>query len=151
MNAFVRRLAVLSVLWTALEILLPHHRQQPMIRMTMGVLVMTALISQAGQWLGGTEGMPAWIVRQETFFESEHLEAALRSRANQVEWYCVRQAQRAGYQTEAGVWIRQDGSIDHIELKLISREIPLLTPEKLRKTLAIQLNVDPECICLEVV
>lgn len=149
MNAFVRRLVVLSVLWAALEMLLPHRRQQPMIRMTMGVLVMTALVSQAGQWLGGMGGMPVWIVRQETLLETEHLETVLRSQANQVEWYCARQAERAGYQSEAGVWIRQDGSIDHIELRLLSRENALLTPEKLREHLAVQLNIAPECVHLE--
>ena len=149
MNAFVRRLAVLSVLWAAVEILLPHRRQQPAIRMTMGLLVVTALVSQTAQWLGAVEGMPAWIVHQEASFETKRLETTLHSWANQVEDYCVRQAEKAGYQAEAGVWIRRDGSVERIELRLLSGETVLLNPEKLRDHLSDQLKIAPECICLE--
>ena len=49
MDAFVRQLAVLSVLWSLSELLLPEGRQQKMARMTVSVLVMTALLSGMGK------------------------------------------------------------------------------------------------------
>lgn len=48
MDAFVRQLAVLSVLWSLSELLLPEGRLQKMARMTVSVLVMAALISGLG-------------------------------------------------------------------------------------------------------
>ena len=48
MDAFVRQLAVLSVLWSLSELLLPEGRLQKMARMTVSVLVMAALVSGLG-------------------------------------------------------------------------------------------------------
>ena len=140
MNAFVRQLAVLSVLWSVVELLLPDGRQQPMIRMTMGVLVMTALLTQAGKWLGQTESMPAWSVRPAQTIENGYHRTALRSLANQVESYCVRQAQRAGYQAKAGVWLTQNGEIEQILLRLTTEETALIGPEALVELLRQQLQ-----------
>jgi len=149
MNAFVRKLAVLSVLWSVVELLLPDGKQQPMIRMTMGVLVMTALIAQAGQWLGTVDGMPAWSVQAVQTTETAYRQTALRSLANQIEEYCVRQAQRAGYRARAGVWLRQDGSIERISLSLEKEETALMQEQELCSHLARQLQTPLECIHLE--
>ncbi len=50
MDAFVRQLAVLSVLWSLSELLLPEGRLKKMARMTVSVLVMAALVSGLGSW-----------------------------------------------------------------------------------------------------
>ena len=60
MNAFVRQLAVLSVLWSVCELLLPEGRQQQMVRAAVGVLVMTALLGTMGRILSGSMEIPAW-------------------------------------------------------------------------------------------
>lgn len=147
MNSFVRRLTVLSVVWALLEMLLPNGKQQSMIRMTMGVLVMTALLSQVGQWVGGAAEMPAWSVQ--TIPQESYQRTALQTLANQLENYCVQQAQRAGYQAQAGIWLRMDGSVESIRLSLTGGEKPLLTREELRQHLAQQLQIDSERIRLE--
>ena len=149
MNAFVRQLAVLSVLWSVVELLLPDGKQQPMIRMTMGVLVMTALITQAGRWMGTVEEMPAWSVQTTQATESAYRHTALRSLANQIENYCVYQAERAGYQAQAGVWLRQDGKIERIDLQLAQEGAVLLNAQKLCDHLAQQLRIASECFHLE--
>lgn len=149
MNAFVRQLAVLSVLWSVVELLLPDGKQQPMIRMTMGVLVMTALITQAGRWMGTVEEMPAWSVQTTQATEVAYRQTALRSLANQIENYCVYQAERAGYQAQAGVWLRQDGEIERIDLQLAQEGAVLLNAQKLCDHLAQQLQIASECFHLE--
>lgn len=149
MNAFVRQLAVLSVLWSVVELLLPDGKQQPMIRMTMGVLVMTALITQAGRWMGTVEEMPAWSVQTTQATEVAYRQTALRSLANQIENYCVQQAERAGYQAQAGVWLRQDGKIERIDLQLAQEGAVLLNAQKLCEHLAQQLRIASECFHLE--
>ena len=149
MNAFVRQLAVLSVLWSVVELLLPDGRTQPMIRMTMGVLVMTALVTQAGRWMGTVEEMPAWSAQLTQSAQVQYHQTALKSLANQVEGYCVRQAQRAGYQAQAGVWLRQDGAIERIELWLSGDQNVLMDAAELQEHLAQQLQTAPERIHLE--
>lgn len=149
MNAFVRQLAVLSVLWSVVELLLPDGRQQPMLRMTMGILVMTALITQAGRWMGTVDEMPAWSTQMGQATETQYRQTALRSFANQVENYCVQQAERIGYQVQAGVWIRQDGSIERIKLQLLEGGNGLMNAQEFQSHLAQQLQIAPECIHLE--
>ena len=146
MNAFVRRLAVISVLWAAVEMLVPEGRQQPALRMTMGILMMTAVLSQAGQWFGAEMDMPAWSLRE---VRADYRQTALKAAANQVEGYCVLQAEKAGYCAEGGVWIGQDGSIEHISLRIRADGSPLIPPERLREHLAQQLQIPPDRIRLE--
>ena len=147
MNAFVRQLAVLSVLWSVVELLLPDGRKQPMIRMTMGVLVMTALLTQAGKWLGQAGNISVWSVQPAQKIETSYHRTALRSLANQVENYCVRQAQRAGYRAKAGVWLAQNGEIEQILLHLTTEEAALISPEALVELLCQQLQTP--CVRLE--
>lgn len=138
MNAFVRQMAALSVLWALCELLLPEGRAQQAVRLTAGVLVMTALLMSAG-WLM-EQRLPAMTalapqVQQAT--SASYGETALRSAANQVKADCQRLAQRAGYQAEAKVFLTMDGAVEQIQLSLIPTETPpLMTETALKEMLA---------------
>ena len=149
MNGLIRRLAVLSVLWSLVELVMPMGRQQTAVRMIMGVLMMTALLTHTGQWLGKMEEMPAWSVQIAQAGEENYRRTALSSLANQVESYCVRQAQKAGYEAAAKVWLRISGELERIELELASDGKALLSPEELRSHLAVCLQTDTGRIQLE--
>ena len=149
MNGLVRQIVVLSALWALLELLLPDGRRQPMIRMTMGILVMTAFLTRAGAFLSGGTEMPAWSYQLLESGAQSYRQTALKSLANQVENYCERQAERAGFEAEAGVWLRQDGSVEAIELRLGSEQSALMSAEELREHLARQLQTEAGSILLE--
>lgn len=149
MNGIVRRLTALSVLWSMLEILMPQGRQQAAVRMTMGVLMMTALMSSAGQLLGQPASWPAWTERTAQAARQTHQQAYIRAMANQVESYCVRQAQKAGYGAQAAVWMRMDGGLEKIGLKLWKEGTVLMSPQELIRHLEQMLQAESGCIQLE--
>ncbi len=153
MNAFVRQLAVLSVLWSLCELLLPDGRQQRMARMTVSVLVMAALISAVSGLLGTQAhlgGLPAMAQTVGEAAGESYARIALTSAANQLEGLCVRLAERAGYQARAAVYLREDGPVELIRLWLTPDEtrVPLLDGEALRQAIAEHVGVDPVVIAL---
>lgn len=151
MNDFVRQIAVLSVLWAMCELLLPEGKQQQMVRATASLLVMTALLTTVGGWLNGEK--PAQTVmthRIQQTSENQYQRTALMAAANQLESYCMHMAQRAGYQAEGTVYLRLDGAVDHIELKLMPTDVALLSPEEVAQMLSEQMQVERGCILLSV-
>ena len=105
MDAFVRQLAVLSVLWSLSELLLPEGRLQKMARMTVSVLVMAALVSGLGSLMDIQleSALPA--AADASAGGDSYARAALSAAANQAEGYCVRLARRAGYEARAAVYL----------------------------------------------
>ena len=151
MSLLVRRIAVLSVVWAMCELLLPEGRYQQMVRMTAGLLVMTALLSSVGEWLDiGMPAQPAMTQQIAQASEAHYQRTALAAVANQLENGCVRMARRAGYRAEACVFLTLDGAVDHIELALSQGEVPLAAPDELADMLARYLSIDRECIWLSV-
>ncbi len=151
MSAFVRQIAVLSVLWAMCELLLPEGRQQRMVRMTASLLVMAALLSTVGSWLGNaSSAQPAMTQTVQQTAEDTYRRTALVAFANQLESYCVRMAQRAGYQAGAEVYLTLDGELDHVKLTLNQPEAALISSARLAQTLSQQLGVDEQRIWLSV-
>jgi len=149
MNMLVRRIAVLSVVWAMCELLLPDGRHQQLVRMTAGLLVMTALLSAAGEWFNSAQPLQVTAVQQaQQVSEGNYMRTALAAVANQMEDCCVKMARRAGYQAGACVYLTMEGSVDHIELSLWQSPHPLMAPEELRAALAQYLSVSDECIWL---
>ncbi len=100
MNAFVRQIAVLSVLWSLCELLLPDGRQQKMARMTVSILVMAALISAVSGLLGTqvqAVGLPALAQTVEEAGARSYARIALQAAANQTERFVISLARQAGY------------------------------------------------------
>lgn len=151
MSAFVRQIAVLSVLWAMCELLLPEGRQQRMVRMTASLLVMAALLSTVGSWLGSARSaQPAMTQTVQQTAEDTYRRTALVAFANQMESYCVHMAQRAGYQAGAEVYLTLDGELDHVKLTLNQPEAALISSARLAQTLSQQLGVDEQRIWLSV-
>ena len=144
MEAFVRQLAALSVLWSLSELLLPEGRQQKMARMTVSALIMAALISGLGNLMDvRVEGTLPTAALGAVSAES-YARTALRAAANQVEALCVRLARRAGYEAQAAVYLTQEGAVDHIELALEAGDAPLLSARELAAAIAGQLSIAQE-------
>ena len=152
MNAFVRQIAVLSVLWSLCEMLLPDGKYQQMVRMTASLLVMTALLTTLGGWLGNIHppAQAAMTVKLHQTAKETYQRTALTAMANQLESYCVHMAQRAGYQAGAVVCLTVDGQLDHVELMLKKQNAALLPSRELTAVLADQLGVEQERIRLSV-
>lgn len=150
MDAFVRQLAVLSVLWSLSELLLPEGRLQKMARMTVSVLVMAALVSGLGNLMDiqVESTLPAAADAVAGGGES-YVRAALSAAANQAEVYCVRIARRAGYEARAAVYLTMEGVVDHIDLWLTPGEAPLLDAEAVARTIADGLGVPRERVRLD--
>ena len=148
MNGFVRQLAALSVLWSLCELVLPDGKQQQMVRMTVSVLVMTALLGSLGRLLSGGVELPAWSVQIQQSGTQSYQQTALTALANQLENWCIRRAQSAGYQARAAVWLTQTGALERIEMTLSVQHPPLITPKELQNQLAKMLKISPEQICL---
>lgn len=149
MNAFVRQLAVLSVLWSLCELLLPEGRQQKMVRMTVSVLVMVALLSAVSRMLKTdlqTEGIPALSSSVQQTAEESYLRTALQTAANQMESLCIRLANRAGYDASAAVYLRLNGSVEQITLRLAGwldeTSPPLADGEALARIISEQTGVE---------
>lgn len=150
MNAFVRQLAVLSVLWALCEMILPGGKQQQMVRMTVSVLVMTALLSTASSLLKPPYGKVSAALAQQAaaVSQADYRRTALTAWANQAENYCMRLSQRAGYEARAAVYLTPQGAIDHITLQLKGGEQALMPIAELQQTLAAQLCIRVEQIAI---
>lgn len=148
MNALIRQLAVLAVLWAAVEMLLPAGRQQTMVRAAVSALVMTALLSAAGGWLHGENAaLPAAVQTGLEVSHAQYQRTALSAYANQAQRWCVQFLRRAGYEGEATVYLRLDGAVERIELTVRPLH-PLMTCRELRKALGEQLQIDAERIVI---
>lgn len=143
MNAFVRQLAVLSVLWALCELLLPGGKQRPLVRMTISVLVITALLSTAGQWLSSLTAPASPTLAQQAVQTGadSYRRTALTAAANQVKGYCERLARRAGYEASATVFLTTEGALERVELT-VRPQTPLLAAPALRAALAQRLGVE---------
>lgn len=151
MNALIRQIAVLSVLWALCELILPDGKYQQMVRMTASLLVMTALLSTVSGWLGNAPpAQTVMSVKVQQEAEETYQRTALTAMANQIERYCVQMAQRAGYQASAAVWLTMNGALDHASLVLDEPETALVSPGELLSLLAEQLGVEEERIRLSV-
>lgn len=152
MNAFVRRLAALSVLWALCELLLPEGGQQRLARFTVSAMVMISLVSALGGLLGvRMDTAPtAPAVAQAAPDESHYRMAALRSLANQAQGLCQRVAARAGYRAVAAAYLGMDGALDHVELALepMEGQTALCAPAELAARLADALGAEPSRIWL---
>jgi len=150
MGAFMRQLAVLAVLWAACELLLPDGRQQQLVRMTVSVLVMTALLSTAGDLLAiRPQGRPALAQQALGASEGQYHQTVIRAAANQTAAYCRRFFARAGYETEAGAFFHPDGSLERIEITVWQTNA-LISPEETARLLAGQLGMETERIQLSI-
>lgn len=138
MNAFVRQMAALSVLWALCELLLPEGRTHRAVRLTAGVLVMTALLMSAGRLMEKQlPTLTALAPQVQSAASVSYAETALRAAANQVKADCQRLARRAGYQAEAKAYLTLDGAVERIELFVSPTEkTPLMTEEALQTMLA---------------
>jgi len=151
MNAFVRQIAVLSVLWAVCELLLPDGKHQQMVRMTASLLIMTALLATVSGWLGGARSArPAITAVVHKAAQDTYQRTALTAMANQVQDYCERMAERSGYRARAAVYLTMDGGLDHVQLMLDQPETALVSAERLRRTLAQQLGVEEDRVRLSV-
>lgn len=152
MNAFVRQIAVLSVLWSLCELLLPDGRQQKMARMTVSILVMAALISAVSGLLGTqvqAVGLPALAQTVEEAGARSYARIALQAAANQTERFVISLARQAGY-SAGRRGVPSGRALDHIRLWL-EREPdtpPLMAEERLAQAVAERLNVRPSLIWL---
>lgn len=143
MNAFVRQLAVLSVLWALCELLLPGGKQRPLVRMTISVLVITALLSTAGQWLSSLTLPASPTLAQQTVQTGadSYRRTALTATANQIKGFCERLARRAGYEASATVFLTTEGALERVDL-MLRPQTPMMTPQALRGALAQRLGVE---------
>ena len=149
MNSLIRQITALSVLWTVCELLLPEGKYQPMVRMTASLLVMTALMTTIAGWLGhALQDVPAITLAVQQASENAYQRTALTAAANQLENWCVRMAEKAGYQASAAVYLTLDGALDHVQMAVRPSEHPLMTTERLAGVLAEQLGVSREQILL---
>ena len=149
MDAFVRQLAVLSVLWSLSELLLPEGRLQKMARMTVSVLVMAALVSGLGSLMDIQLESALPSAADASAGGDRYARAALSAAANQAEGYCGRLARRAGYEARAAVYLTMEGAVDHIDLWLTPGEAPLLDAEEVARTIADELAVPVERVLLK--
>ena len=149
MDAFVRQLAVLSVLWSLSELLLPEGRLQKMARMTVSVLVMAALVSGLGSLMDIQleSALPA--AADASAGGDSYARAALSGAANPAVGYCVRRARRGGFEGRAAVYLTMEGAVDHIDLWLTPGEAPLLDAEEVARTIADELAVPVERVLLK--
>lgn len=148
MNAFVRQLAVLSILWALCELLLPEGRQQQMVRLTASVLVMTTLMSTAGEMIRfSPSAAPTLSQRSASAAEQSYRRTALVSAANQLASWCDRIFSRAGGRANARVFLHVDGSVDRIEISLLEPPV-LMTSSELREMMAHQLGIEADRIHL---
>ena len=145
MSALIRQVVVLAVLWAACEMLLPVGTLQQMVRMTVSALVLTALLSTAGQTLHSQSASPPLAQQAAAYSATAYRQTILRSAANQTADYLKRLAYRAGYDAEVSVWLTQEGGVDAVELTARSL-VPMMKPDRLVGMMADQLGISREKI-----
>lgn len=148
MREMLRQTAVLSILWALCELLLPQGACQRLVRLTAGILILTALLNTAGDALRNPLAVETGLMAHVQQATSEsYRRTALTAMANQAQGYCQRMAQRAGYEAQAKVVICMDGSLDHISLQLSGSG--LMPPGELCTLLAKTFGTQEERIWLE--
>lgn len=147
MNALIRQVVVLAVLWAVCELLLPMGHLQQMVRMTVSALVLTALLSTAGQVLNSHSPALPLAQQASAMSSSVYRQTALRSAANQIADCCKRLAARAGYEADVTVWLTETGAMDAVELTL-TEDAPLMNADALMDAMASQLEIGREQIRL---
>ena len=144
MNGLIRKLAVLAVLWSVCELLMPEGKQQQMVRAAVSVLVLTALLSAAGIWLRGEQAvLPAVSQQGWQASQDQYRRTALTAFANQAKSWCEAFCRRAGYEAQAEVSLHMDGSLDSVMLTL-TPQTPLMDTQQLADRLAQELNTERE-------
>lgn len=144
MNGLIRKLAVLAVLWSVCELLMPEGKQQHMVRAAVSVLVLTALLSAAGTWLRGDQAvLPVASQQGWQASQDQYRRTALTAFANQAKSWCEAFCRRAGYEAQAVVSLRMDGSLDGVTLTLMP-QTPLMDAQQLADRLAQELNTERE-------
>lgn len=133
MNAFIRQLAALAALWALCELLLGESRQRQMVHLTVSLMVMAVLIRSLSGVLGGIPAVQttALSLRSSPAAVTGYDRIALSAAANQLRTLCCRMIRRAGYEGDASVSLREDGSLDEVILSLSSREQQALAEEQL--------------------
>jgi len=145
MNAFVRRLAVIAVLWALCEMLMPEGKPQQMVRMTAGVMVMVCMLSAAGGMMEPFVDVPAWTAETEHTVEENYRRIALQAFANQLASYCERFFANAGYDAQAVVKLHEDGTVQQIRIAMKPAETAqTLDAEAARQHLADSLQISME-------
>jgi hypothetical protein len=150
-NGFVVRLAVLSVLWAFCEMLLPEGKSRRMVQFIVSLMMMLSLIGFTADLLGREAphagNMP---VLAETSPGVEGRRIFLQARANQLRSYAIGLGERAGFRTDATVYMQENGAVERMELTLWKRENgpPIMTGTALAETLARTLDILPEKVVL---
>ena len=122
-----------------------------MVRMTASLLIMTALITTVNGWLGGAQSAkPVMAAAVQQTAEDSYRRTALTAAANQVQGYCERMAERAGYRAAAAVYLTMEGTLDHVQLVLNRPEQVLVSADRLARELAEQLGAEHDQIRLSV-
>lgn len=134
------------MLWAVCELLLPTGRQQQLTRMTVSVLVMTALLSTAGDLLDvQPQGRPALVRQAAQISEDHYRETVIRTAANQTAAYCERFFSKAGCTAQATAFFTLDGAVEHIEI-ILDAPPALMTAQEAAELLARQLGMTAENI-----
>lgn len=148
MKELIRQTAVLSTLWALCELILPQGGSQRLVRLTAGILMLTALLGTAGRAFDQAASLEtALTISMQRASSEVYQRTALMAMANQLQGYCERMARRAGYAAQAEAALCMDGSLDHVRVKLSGNG--LIPPAELRLRLAQQLNTQEERIWLE--
>ena len=150
LNAFIRRMAVLSVLWAFCEMLLPEGRQRRAVRLTVSLMMAAALLSSV------TALLPASAERvQESFALFRQAEGsaaadrlALQAAAREAEAFLVRLAEKAGYDAQGSVWLCTNGALYQAEVRVSPNkgQTLLLSTGQLRQKIAQALQVEEDRI-----
>jgi len=164
MGMFLRQIIALSALWALSELLMPEGGISSMARLVISLLVMAVLMTSAIDALNGWAGVEVSVtqslgaaalesaeeMQQRT--EAGYAQAYLRSLANQAEDTCVRMAKGAGYAADTAVYLRDDGSLERIDLRvrhpLYGGTQPLISAEDLRQRIAEAFMADLSCVKL---
>ncbi len=149
MNTFIRQLTALAALWALCELLVPLGRQ-PMVRLTVHLMVMAALLLSLGQLVGSVGQMewPVFAAEGSASAATGYRQLALTGFANQMEQVCRQTAARAGYDVQAAVYLRNSGQVERVELYLARRSSPPVMEEAaVAQAIAQLLEVSPERIC----
>ena len=150
MNGFVRQVAVLSVLWSMCELLLPDGRLKRLTRMTASVMVMISLVTALNGLLGVALPTPSAPAMAQAISADSYARAALASAQNQVRGYVERLAARAGYEACAEASFSDEGALMRVALWLApARDKPLVSEGELVRRMAEALKESEALFSLE--
>lgn len=104
-----------------------------MVHLTVSLMVMAVLIRSLSGVLGGGGAVQtaALSLEPSTAAVTGYDRIALSAAANQLRTLCCRMIRRAGYEGDASVSLREDGSLEGVILYLSSREQQAVGEEQL--------------------